>query len=312
MKDNGTDEKSGRLSVRDRPAEFEAALNFQIDELSRFFPRKSSTPATTPDTDPLSAEDHLHKYAEARYRRDLSAAIAHLNGALDKANTRAQGLYLVGLFHKNVLKEDAFARSLLEASILHDPTHVEACYSLGNLYNETGHYWNAEAAYRTVLALAPKHAQARTNLGIVQLREKRLDEAQLSFETAIAAYFNLAGLHLIKGDDTAAAVQISRGLVATFDSRGVQSCVVAARVLGSIENDHERFAALVAAVANELLSHSDTLFLMALTSRVVGKDSIAIPLLEGLIVQGKELAPSYAALAHSFARLGDDQKSVHY
>ena len=318
MKDED-DQPAKRISSPERPPAFEASMKFVIEELRRFAPDRLSPLPPSADTTSLSVEEHLWKYAEARSREDLPAATAHLTGALDSALRRADGLYLAGLFHKNVLKDMPFAQALLEGSILQDSAHVEACYSLGNLYNETGRAWNAEAAYRTVLALFPKHAKARTNLGAIQLSENRREEAQRSFETAITddptcfeAHLNLASVHIINGQDDDASIQIGKGMVATSGAQRVKSVVTAVRMLAGMGNDPARMLSLTRAVGSQLRDHSNVLFLFALTSRVARQDQIAVPILQQLIELGEDLPMCYAALAHSFARLGEEADCQRY
>jgi tetratricopeptide (TPR) repeat protein len=318
MKDND-DRPADRMPSADRPPAFEAAMKFVMEELLRFAPDRLSRSPRSADTASLSAEEHLWRYAEARSRKDLPAATAHLTGALDSARTRAEGLYLAGLFHKNVLKDMAFAQALLEGSLLEDPAHVEACYSLGNLYKETGRAWDAEAAYRTALAASPQHAKARTNLGTVQLSENRCEEAQRSFEIAIAddptcfeAHFNLASVHIINGQDDTAATQIGKGMVATSGARRVQCFVTAVRLLAGMGDDPARMLSLTRAVGSQLQDRPNVLFLFALTSRVAGQDRIAVLILQQLLELGEDLPACYAALAHSFARLGNEGEWRRY
>ena len=62
---------------------------------------------------------------------------------------------------------------------------VEAHYNLGNTLQELGRLDEAEASYNQAIALKPDYAEAHSNLGSTLKKLDRLDEAEASYTQAI-------------------------------------------------------------------------------------------------------------------------------
>jgi Flp pilus assembly protein TadD len=73
--------------------------------------------------------------------------------------------------------QTALARQAIEEAIRLAPLEAAHHFMDGLLSQRTGRFDAAEASYRRVLELAPDHASARNNLGVVALRQGRSVEA---------------------------------------------------------------------------------------------------------------------------------------
>lgn len=101
------------------------------------------------------------------------------------------GVYRAALdaYERNDL---ATAASLFEQVLAATPTHVEACYKLGNVCKEQGNWAAAQTHYRAVLRQSPQHAQALNNLGAVCQVLDAPGDAEQCYRQAIEAMPSLA------------------------------------------------------------------------------------------------------------------------
>ena len=91
-------------------------------------------------------------------------------------------------------------------------TDVTAAFAAAVAKHEQGDFAAAEAAYRAVLTAAPAYAPALCNLGVVLVRDGKVQEAADCYNLALAgtpgypdAHFNLGNLHRRAGNLQAAA-----------------------------------------------------------------------------------------------------------
>ncbi len=105
--------------------------------------------------------------------------------AEDAARLRAQ------VARKNLLTDVAGE----EKRIADMPTDFETHNALGVAYVQLGRVPEALDQFRTALALAPDHAQASYNIGVIAMGEHRIPDAIASFEQAIAARPDYAEAH---------------------------------------------------------------------------------------------------------------------
>ena len=105
--------------------------------------------------------------------------------AEDAARLRAQ------VARKNLLTDVAGE----EKRIADVPGDFETHNALGVAYVQLGRVPDALDQFRTALTLAPDHAQAAYNIGVIAMGQKRMSDAIVSFEQAIAARPDYAEAH---------------------------------------------------------------------------------------------------------------------
>jgi tetratricopeptide (TPR) repeat protein len=105
--------------------------------------------------------------------------------AEDTARLRAQ------VARKNLLTDVAGE----EKRIADVPADVETHNALGVAYVQLGRVPDALDQFRTALTLAPDHAQAAYNIGVIAMGQQRMSDAIASFEKAIAARPDYAEAH---------------------------------------------------------------------------------------------------------------------
>ena len=66
------------------------------------------------------------------------------------------------------------------------PDYIEAHYTLGNILKEVGRLDEAEASYQQALALRPDYIAAHLNMGNTMRELGRADEAKASYQQVIA------------------------------------------------------------------------------------------------------------------------------
>jgi tetratricopeptide (TPR) repeat protein len=149
---------------------------------------------------------------EMHYRYDNSADNAHNPSspprrvAFGSETTDEMGELLVQVLTKNAEDAERLRAQVARKSLLTDvageekriadvPGDVETYNTLGVAYVQLGRVPEALDQFRTVLRLAPDHAQASYNLGVIAMGEKRLPEAIASLERAIAARPDYAEAH---------------------------------------------------------------------------------------------------------------------
>jgi tetratricopeptide (TPR) repeat protein len=96
---------------------------------------------------------------------------------------------------------------------------AQAYFNLGNVALKQGDNRRAEALLDTALSWQPELQQLRLNRGLARLRQGAFDSARDDFEAEAArfpfdarAFTNLAALHLLDGDSSAALAAIDSGL----------------------------------------------------------------------------------------------------
>ena len=101
----------------------------------------------------------LMRGREAMEAEDFALAIEHLTALTDHAPDFAEG------FHARAeayFRADLYGPALddLETALALDPTHYDAIFGLGVMFQEFGNLDRAARLYRKVLALHPNHANA--------------------------------------------------------------------------------------------------------------------------------------------------------
>jgi tetratricopeptide (TPR) repeat protein len=99
------------------------------------------------------------------------------------------------------LRLDAARKNLLadvageEKRIADVPGDSQTRIALGVAYVQLGRAADAVAQFQQVLRLAPEHAMAHYNLGVIAMGDRRIEEAILAFDRAIAARPDYAEAH---------------------------------------------------------------------------------------------------------------------
>jgi tetratricopeptide (TPR) repeat protein len=258
------------------------------------------------------ADKSFARYMELLQLAEVSEAKSELMQAIEACSSKPEGYYLAGLLHKNVLNVPEVAKSFFCSAIEHDPTHIDANYSLGNLHSDLSEYWAAEAAYRTALRYSPKHAQARTNLGVVYLRQGCDAEAAAAFRRAVdddarcwQAHFNLASFALDDRRDSEASSHLVRSLE-YHPSRDPAFLIHASALVGKLYPDKERLSKFVQMFASAY-GEATTLWLLSLILRTRGQYLEAIPILHEVSTRHPDDAQPLLALAHVYREIGQVQ-----
>jgi len=141
---------------------------------------------------------------EMHYRYDNSADNPHNPSSPPRPvvfgaeTTDEMGELLVQVLTKNAedavrLRSQAARKNLLsdvageEKRLADKPGDVETHNALGVAYVQLGRVADAVEQFKTALALAPDHAQALYNIGVIAMGDQRMTDAIASFEQAIAA-----------------------------------------------------------------------------------------------------------------------------
>jgi len=120
--------------------------------------------------------------------------------------TDEMGELLVQVLTKNVEDGSRLRAQVLRKNLLTDvageekrvadvPADVETRNALGVAYVQLGRVPDALQQFHTTLTLAPEHAQAAYNIGVIAMGEKRIADAIASFERALAARPDYAEAH---------------------------------------------------------------------------------------------------------------------
>ena len=155
-----------------------------------------------------------------------AAQIARLRRGLDAAPEDVE-LRLQLAHHYRQLGRPQQALDHYRAALLDAPDRAELHLQLAGLYQQLGQGDEALALCRNFLAAYPAHprrAQVHFLAGYLELRAKRLPQAQQAFEAAVAAdssyaeaWNNLGNLHLMKNDSTAAIDAFRQAVAAKAD-----------------------------------------------------------------------------------------------
>jgi tetratricopeptide (TPR) repeat protein len=126
----------------------------------------AATPGSAPELDFREAEQVLAgaegEFAAGRYWDALQAVEAVLDGLGGKLRTRA--LLLRARVYARNPKWLRQAEQLLIEVVAADPANAEAYFELGLVYRSAGVVRRADAMFRRVLELKPRHAGARRQL----------------------------------------------------------------------------------------------------------------------------------------------------
>jgi protein O-GlcNAc transferase len=135
-----------------------------------------------------------------------------------------------------------------------DVDGADALIAEGNAREDGGDAAQAEALYRRAVALAPGHARAHLNLGIVLAARDDLDGSMKAYEQVLAiapadpfGNYNYARLALVRGDLARAETLVGEALRAKPGFP--QALVVQANVMDALGRLDEAVASLQAALA---------------------------------------------------------------
>jgi len=100
-----------------------------------------------------------------------------------------------------------------------EPDHIDALINRASILYESGEYSTARSDSERGLALSPGNAQLLCTLGLIEMEEQNLEEAQRAFTVAlerdptlVAAWTNRAILAFERGDADAAIADLSHAL----------------------------------------------------------------------------------------------------
>ena len=134
-----------------------------------------------------------------------------------------------------------------------DPAAADAAIEQGNALEDAGDVAQAEALYRRAVALAPRHARAHLNLGIVLAARDDPEGAVQAFEQVLAidpahpfGNYNYARLALVRGDLARAEALVDAALKARPEFP--QALVVRSNVMDALGRPDAAVSALEAAL----------------------------------------------------------------
>jgi len=130
-----------------------------------------------------SSEDAFATYALAHAawsKGDAPAAVQEATNAIRRGRGAPAHL-LVSLTHFHAKGYDA-AKAELEQMLKLDPNDIDALYNLALIAQLQNRYRDAREGYLKVLAIAPKHADSRYNLGVMTHSVGALQETQHNLE----------------------------------------------------------------------------------------------------------------------------------
>lgn len=206
--------------------------------------------------------------------RDMEAAVGfHQAGEL----TRAAGLYqsvldrypdlpdalnFLGIIAGDMGQaEKAF--TLVKRSLVLDPSNAIYHNNHGNIFRQTGDFYDAIRAYQRAIRYAPNYAVAHNNLGIALNRTGQTTEAEAAFRQAIAndacyfdAYNNLGtGLYLQARYDEAAMAFREAVSVAPKEPSARNNLANVLAMLGKIDEAEQVCREAVEIDGSHVISH---------------------------------------------------------
>jgi tetratricopeptide (TPR) repeat protein len=165
----------------------------------------SDAPATTEETTPPSGETTSNEPSSPDERfAQLRARITAARNDAERATARRA---LVDALIEAERRAEALAE--LSAMSLEDRFDPVYFYNIGNALARLGDSGGAVTAYRKAIdQRRGNYARAQNNLGVVLLRQARLDEAQEAFTSALRqenftyaeASYNLGRLYVLRGE----------------------------------------------------------------------------------------------------------------
>ncbi len=233
-----------------------------------------------------------------------------LQADLDKIlDSLRKGMKQGKLNRSRVLRSADLLQELLEK----EPTLYEVRFNLGILYQIAGENELARSAYKESLKQHPRNPVAHLNLGLIELADGNLEEAEPNFETLAvispryAGAYYLTGVCLVKRGEYAAAIEPLQKAISLLP-QFLDPCVELGRVqeeLGRTEEAKKSFSA----VLNNPKASARVLRMLAYRQMQAGwlEDSIAV---YTRILQGEE--PAYGDWNNrgvAYRLKGDTQKA---
>lgn len=128
--------------------------------------------------DPKDQEVILLK-GEYDYRRGAKdEALKNIRKAIELDPKYAEAHFMLGKLLGNTVKDQDKAIAAYETALSFKPQFFEAHVELARIYEFKNQPTKAEESYRKSIALDPKHAAGRFNLGRILLKQNRLEEAR--------------------------------------------------------------------------------------------------------------------------------------
>lgn len=194
-------------------------------------------------------------------------------------------------------------------------SHAEYYFKEGLRLQEEGRIELAIVEYQRALKEDPKYARAHANLCLAQLLLKRLDQAEHHCQLALKLdpdiheiRHNLGLLRRLQGRNREAEEAFREAL--EIDPFYAESHYLLAAVLaqeGRIEDAEQHFRQAIENQPDYRTAH----FQLGLLLQKQGRDAEAVPhFLKTLTVEDERTPVYLYLLAHSYARLGDLEKSV--
>jgi len=142
------------------------------------------SPISRPSAPPKAPPEMLLEQAlSAHSRNDLSKAEDLYRQYLTFEPDNAQVLHYLGVIGLQS-GHPAAAAKIIQKSLEHDSTSVDAYCNLGLALKRAGDLEAAEAAYRRAIEIDPTIAEAHANLGVLLRELQRNSDARKAFETA--------------------------------------------------------------------------------------------------------------------------------
>ncbi|MCH2133027.1 MAG: tetratricopeptide repeat protein [Phycisphaerales bacterium] len=162
--------------------------------------REISTPVEVVETPPL--DESLTNYFRLIESGATGPARVRIRQWLDEFPTDSRGLFLMGLSHHQD-KHYARAVSWLKEAIAAKPVYPPAWHFLGWTQYYLGQPDEARAAFLWHIGLDPEEGDSHFALGLLDLDEWRLNDAESRFRTAMSLQESIPGR--AKGVSKAAA-----------------------------------------------------------------------------------------------------------
>ena len=171
-------------------------------------------------TEPGNPEANFWMARVNAKRSDYTLAQESIRAAIDRAPTRANYHYELGLILKGAGKTPEAVLAWKQAVKL-DPGYADAWEAMGQAYLDAGRYKDATAAFEAALKADPARARVLVLIGDAQAQAGRWKEATASYTSALKADPNLPGMYYRLGRAHSEMGQYERAI--GFYQRGLQS-----------------------------------------------------------------------------------------